>query len=53
MTDIEAGQHASVSTIGYANKPGQHHDLTTAGATAVITSLADLVLPLRARPLPN
>jgi phosphoglycolate phosphatase len=53
VTDIEAGQQASVTTIGYANKPGKHQRLTDAGATAVITSLADLVLPLRARPLPN
>jgi HAD superfamily hydrolase (TIGR01549 family) len=53
VTDIEAGQQADVATIGYANKPGKHQRLTDAGATAVITSLADLVLPLRARPLPN
>jgi phosphoglycolate phosphatase len=52
-TDIEAGRLAGVDTIGYANKPGKHDRLTAAGATAVITSLADLVLPLRARPLPN
>jgi beta-phosphoglucomutase-like phosphatase (HAD superfamily) len=53
VTDIEAGQQANVATIGYANKPGKHQHLTDAGATAVITSLADLVLPLRARPLPS
>jgi phosphoglycolate phosphatase len=53
VTDIEAGQQANVATIGYASKSGKHQRLTDAGATAVIASLADLVLPLRARPLPN
>jgi phosphoglycolate phosphatase len=52
-TDAEAGQLAGVATIGYANKPGKRDRLAAAGATAIITSLADLVLPLRARPLPN
>jgi len=52
-TDVEAGRLAGVDTIGYANKPGKFDHLATAGATTVITSLADLVLPLRARPLPN
>ena len=53
LTDIQAGQLANVSTIGYANKPGKLTQLNAAEATAVITSMADLVLPLRARPLPN
>jgi beta-phosphoglucomutase-like phosphatase (HAD superfamily) len=53
VTDIQAGQDAHVATIGYANRPGKHEHLTAAGATTVITSLADLVIPLRARPLPN
>jgi hypothetical protein len=34
-------------------QPGKTDTLTQAGATAVVTSLAELVLPLRARPLPN
>jgi HAD superfamily hydrolase (TIGR01509 family) len=53
ITDIQAGQDAHIATIGYANRPGKHEYLTKAGATAVITSLADLVIPLRAHPLPN
>jgi|SRR5580658_8728454 phosphoglycolate phosphatase len=48
-TDIQAGRSVGVSTIGYANKSGKSERLTTAGATAVVGSLADLVLPLRAR----
>ena len=42
-----------IDSIGYANKPGKTDTLAQAGATAVVTSLAELVLPLRARPLPN
>ena len=52
-TDIQAANRAGIASIGYANRPGRQMSLTTAGATAVVTSLADLVLPLRARPLPN
>jgi len=52
-TDIQATASAGIASIGYANKPGKHAALTAAGATAVIDSLADLVLPLRAKPLPN
>jgi phosphoglycolate phosphatase len=52
-TDIQATTSAGIASIGYANKPGKHAALTAAGATAVIDSLADLVLPLRARPLRN
>ena len=48
ITDIQAGHHANVATIGYANRPGKRDSLASAGATAVILSLADLVLPLRA-----
>jgi phosphoglycolate phosphatase len=47
-TDIQAGHLAGIDTIGYANRQGKHESLTSAGATAVILSLADLVLPLRA-----
>jgi phosphoglycolate phosphatase len=52
-TDMQAATVAGIDSIGYANKPGKHDRLTAAGATAVVRSLADLVLPLRARPLPN
>jgi phosphoglycolate phosphatase len=52
-TDMQAARLAGIDSIGYANKSGKHASLTAAGATAVVASLADLVLPLRARPLPN
>ncbi|MGH3407986.1 MAG: HAD family hydrolase [Streptosporangiaceae bacterium] len=52
-TDMEAADLAGIDSIGYANKLGKHASLAAAGATTVISSLADLVLPLRARPLPN
>jgi phosphoglycolate phosphatase-like HAD superfamily hydrolase len=48
-TDIQAGHLAGVSTIGYANRPRKRERLSQTGATAVIESLADLVLPLRTR----
>jgi HAD superfamily hydrolase (TIGR01549 family) len=48
-TDIEGARLASVRSIGYANKPGKRERLIAAGAGAVITSLADLALRLRAR----
>ena len=50
---IQATSHAGAHTIGYARAPGMRERLTTAGAETVIPSLADLVLRLRARPLPN
>jgi phosphoglycolate phosphatase-like HAD superfamily hydrolase len=53
ITDMQAAPRAGIDSIGYANKPGKYAALTEAGATAVVSSLADLVLPLRARPLPN
>lgn len=49
-TDIEAARLAAVPVIGYANTPGKQAILAKAGADAVVTSLADLVLALRARP---
>jgi beta-phosphoglucomutase-like phosphatase (HAD superfamily) len=54
-TDIQAANRAGIDSIGYANRPGKQAHLTATGAAAVVTSLADLVLPLRARarPLPN
>jgi phosphoglycolate phosphatase len=53
VTDIQAARLAGIASIGYANKPGKRDGFTAEGATAIITSLADLVVPLRARPLPN
>jgi len=49
VTDIQAARLASVQSIGYANKPGKRERLTEAGAGAIINSLADLALRLRAR----
>ena len=49
MTDIKAAQLASVQSIGYASEPGMRERLTEAGAGAIINSLADLALRLRAR----
>jgi phosphoglycolate phosphatase len=52
-TDVQAARQAGIASIGYANRPGKHAALAEAGAAAVVSSLADLVLALRARPLPN
>jgi HAD superfamily hydrolase (TIGR01509 family) len=49
ITDIEAARSAGIASIGYANKPGKYERMTNAGAGAVITSMADLALWLRAR----
>ena len=48
VTDVEGARLAGVQSIGYANKPGKHERLTAAGAGAIINSLADLALTLRA-----
>jgi hypothetical protein len=48
VTDIKAAQLASVQSIGYASEPGKREQLTEAGAGAIINSLADLALRLRA-----
>jgi beta-phosphoglucomutase-like phosphatase (HAD superfamily) len=48
FTDIEAAHHAGVASIGYANKPGKLEHMTQLQAAAVITSMADLALSLRA-----
>jgi phosphoglycolate phosphatase len=53
LTDIEAAHSASVASIGYANKPGKRERMAQLEAGAVITSMADLALSLRAHPLPN
>ena len=49
VTDVKAAQLANVQSIGYANEPGKRERLTEAGAGAIINSLADLALRLRAR----
>jgi len=48
VTDIQAAYLASVQSIGYANRPGNRKRLTTARAGAIINSLAELGLTLRA-----
>jgi phosphoglycolate phosphatase len=48
FTDIEAAHSAHVASIGYANKPGKRERMTELRAGAVITSMADLALSLRA-----
>jgi HAD superfamily hydrolase (TIGR01662 family) len=53
ITDIQAARAAGIHSIGYANKAGKRDSFTDERASVIIDSLADLVLPLRARPLPN
>jgi HAD superfamily hydrolase (TIGR01662 family) len=53
VTDVQAARSAGIRSIGYANKPGKRDSFTAEYASAIIDSLADLVLPLRARVLPN
>jgi phosphoglycolate phosphatase len=50
-TDIKAAQAAGVPSIGYANKLGKREGMTEINAGAVIGSIADLALSLRAHPL--
>ncbi len=50
---LEAASLTGTHALGYARMPGSRETLTAAGADTVIRSLADLVLRLRARPLPN
>jgi phosphoglycolate phosphatase len=47
-TDVQGARLARVQSIGYANKPGKRERLAAAGAGAIINSLADLALKLRA-----
>ena len=51
FTDIEAAHRAGVASIGYANKPGKRERMMQLQAGAVITSMADLALSLRAHPV--
>lgn len=49
ITDIEGAHLAGIASIGYANKPGKFERMSAARAEAVIATLADLALSLRAR----
>lgn len=48
-TDIESAHHAGAPSIGYARTPIDGERLTAAGADAIVLSMADLALRLRAR----
>jgi phosphoglycolate phosphatase len=48
FTDIEAAHRAGVASVGYANKAGKWEQMAQLRAGAVITSMADLALSLRA-----
>ena len=50
---VLAGSRDASRCIGYANEPGKPVTLAAAGATTIVSSLAEIVLALRARPLPN
>ncbi len=50
LTDIQAAHAAGVNSIGYARTPRDADDLVDAGTGAIIVSMADLALRLRARP---
>jgi phosphoglycolate phosphatase len=50
LTDIQAAHAAGVNSIGYARTPRDTDDLVDAGTGAIIVSMADLALRLRARP---
>ena len=49
VTDVQGARLAGVHSIGYANEPGKPESLSAAGAGAIINSLADLALKIRAR----
>ena len=49
-TDIQAAHAAGVHSIGYARTPRDADDLVDVGADAIIVSMADLALRLRAHP---
>jgi HAD superfamily hydrolase (TIGR01662 family) len=51
LTDIEAAHRAGIASIGYANKPGKQEAMTELQAGAVITTMSDLALSLRAHRL--
>lgn len=49
VSDIEGGLAAGVRSVGYANKPGKWERLASAGAYAVLTTMADLASALLTR----
>ncbi len=49
MTDVQAARLAGVKSIGYANKPGKREGFTEAKTGAIVYSLADLALRMRAQ----
>jgi beta-phosphoglucomutase-like phosphatase (HAD superfamily) len=49
LTDIEGSRVAGVESIGYANKPGKAEQMADAGADAVVKTLSELVISLRAQ----
>ena len=49
---LASAQASGIATIAYARTPAVRN-LTSARPEATVTSLADLVLRLRAHPLPN
>jgi beta-phosphoglucomutase-like phosphatase (HAD superfamily) len=51
--DIKAAQSARAPSIGYARTPDAAARLVAAGATAFVYTMADVVLRLRAHPLPR
>jgi phosphoglycolate phosphatase len=50
VTDIKAAHAVGVNSIGYARTPRDADDLADAGAGAIIVSMVDLALRLRAHP---
>jgi len=52
ITDIEGARLAGIDSIGYANKPGKRERMVAASAGAIIGTLAELALIVRARPTP-
>ncbi|MEU7679733.1 HAD-IA family hydrolase, partial [Micromonospora taraxaci] len=46
-TDVQAARSIGAASIGYANKPGKAHDLSTAGADAVIAHINELTDAIR------
>lgn len=51
FTDIEAAHSAGVACIGYANKAGKAEHMVRMRSGAVITSMADLALSVRSKPV--
>ena len=50
---VQDARDSGLATIGYIAAPSSEQQLANAGANSLLSSLADLTLRLRARPLPN